>query len=454
MRRDFPGFIIKQFMHIRHRSVQMKFPALASIFVMLIQLLADSHQAAACSMYKITANGVTVVGNNEDSWRTDPQIWFEPASEGKFGAVYVGYSGKNGPEGGMNEYGLVFDAFTMRTKKDMPEKDPAKKDFSFDLFKSVLETCKNIEDVYNYLIQFNLHAINGSPIFNGGMFMFADKSGNYLIAEADSIVTGNDETFLLANFSVSDTKNLSEVRIPRYLRGKAYLNNNNMPSSEQEFCKGLSAAMGENRAKVGDGTLYTTIYRLEEGTVHVYFFHDFEHEIVFNLHDELSKGPHKYILSQLFPENEGFKKFIHYITPQNNQIIFYLLILLALLFAYTTVHFLKKFFQKNEINQRASSLLIAALNVMLIYFIYVLLRHEAIYYYPSPYSDPSSLLISISSYLPFLLLLIFLPILRKCLAIRKSNDWSKVSRILLYSNLASTLLLIILFTYWGFYSIN
>ncbi|MEZ5174526.1 MAG: hypothetical protein R2850_13725, partial [Bacteroidia bacterium] len=328
------------------------------------------------------------------------------------------------------------------------------KDFSFRLFKSVIEKCKNIEEVYDYLSQFNLQAINGSPLFNGGMFMFADRSGNYLIAEADSIILGNDETFLLANFSLSDTKDLSEVQIPRYLRGKAYLKNKNHISSEHEFCTGLSAAMSENRKKIGDGTLYTTIYRLEEGTVHVYFFHNFEHEIVFNLKDELTKGPHKYVLSELFPSNEGFKKFINYKTPLNTKGLFYLLILFILLFLFTSLHFIRIILHKNSQKYKVFRVALVVLNIMLIYFMYVLMRHEAIYYYPSPYTDPSSLLISLFSYLPFLLLLFYVPSIIKSIAILKYSDWSKVSLVLLYSNLVSTTVLIILFTYWGFYSVN
>jgi len=52
-------------------------------------ITADSH---ACSMCKVTINGRTYLGNNEDSWRMGSTVWFENGGEGKLGAVYFGYS--------------------------------------------------------------------------------------------------------------------------------------------------------------------------------------------------------------------------------------------------------------------------------------------------------------------------------------------------------------------------
>lgn len=45
-----------------------------------------------CSMYKITVGGKTLVGNNEDSWRNDPIIWFEPESATGYAACFVDYA--------------------------------------------------------------------------------------------------------------------------------------------------------------------------------------------------------------------------------------------------------------------------------------------------------------------------------------------------------------------------
>jgi hypothetical protein len=45
------------------------------------------------------------------------------------------------------------------------------------------------------------------------------------------------------------------------------------------------------------------VYELNTGTIHLYLYHDFEHEVVLHLADELAKGPHIVALRSLFPEN-------------------------------------------------------------------------------------------------------------------------------------------------------
>ena len=45
----------------------------------LIALL--ENKIKACSMYKITVDGKTVVGCNHDTWLYTPKIWFEDAKK-------------------------------------------------------------------------------------------------------------------------------------------------------------------------------------------------------------------------------------------------------------------------------------------------------------------------------------------------------------------------------------
>jgi hypothetical protein len=56
------------------------------------------------------------------------------------------------------------------------------------------------------------------------------------------------------------------------------------------------------------GTTYSNVYDLKQRTVYVYFYHDFEHEVVFNLEEELYRGVHAYDLPDLFPRNEDFER--------------------------------------------------------------------------------------------------------------------------------------------------
>src|SRR3954470_24608498 len=85
---------------------------LVTIFTFLILFPLINY---ACSMCKITMNGKTVVGNNEDWWNPNSQIQFEPAQKGKYGYMCVGFD-DNFAQGAVNEAGLMFDGFAMPYK--------------------------------------------------------------------------------------------------------------------------------------------------------------------------------------------------------------------------------------------------------------------------------------------------------------------------------------------------
>ena len=46
------------------------------------------------------------MGNNKDSWIVGSRIWFEGATAGKLGSLYVGY-GNGFSQGGMNDVELA-----------------------------------------------------------------------------------------------------------------------------------------------------------------------------------------------------------------------------------------------------------------------------------------------------------------------------------------------------------
>ncbi|MCB0654785.1 MAG: hypothetical protein KDC57_01550, partial [Saprospiraceae bacterium] len=78
-----------------------------------ILILVTPFGGFACSMYKITCAGKTMVGCNEDAWRTTSTIWFEKArNKSEYGAGFTGSRKVSGnriaPQSGMNEAGLTF----------------------------------------------------------------------------------------------------------------------------------------------------------------------------------------------------------------------------------------------------------------------------------------------------------------------------------------------------------
>ncbi len=421
-------------------------------FILTLGMIVYFQAAFPCSMYKITVNGKTMVGNNEDSWGEDAKIWFEPGKNGKFGFVGLGYARKKHPDGAMNEHGLAFDAFAMLRKGTLPDRDPKKKDFAYGHIRTIMQECKTVDEVYAFLAKLNLHILDGSPIFNGSMLLFADKTGKYLVVEADKMTLGNEEKFVLANFSVADTKDLSTIKLERYCKGVAFLKNKPL-DVKLSFCTALSDTMSVNRAKIGDGTLYTNILDLNEGIIHLYFFHDFSKRITFNLKEELGKGVHSHNFSDLFPMNEKYEKFIAYKTPQNSKFILIFIISCGVLFFSTFTTFLINFFKSSNKNYKYFKLAISALSILLCIYTYVLIRNQGIFYFPSPYNDGYSLVVALTSYLPFILLIAITPFLVFTIKIFRQNLWSNFLKYLLVINNLAYIVLIGLFIYWKLFDV-
>jgi len=422
-----------------------------SILFLLLQTAVFSLPSFSCSLYKITAGGKTILGNNEDSWGRDAIVWFEKGSREKYGIACFGYERKRpNPDGAVNEHGLAFDAFSMPHKPGITERDPGKQNFSYAGIRTIMQQCKTVEEVYAFLEKMNLQSLNGSILFNGGMLFFTDRSGKYLVVEAGKMTFGNQDKFVLANFSVAETKDLSLVNIERFQKGLAFLRNKK-PETSLAFCTALSDTMSVNRARIGDGTLYTNILDLESGLIHLYFFHDYHRRKTFNLHEELSKGDHMYRFCDLFPGNKGYQKFLNHQTPQNNRLIFGFLIFSAAVFFSSSVFFLLDFIRKLRSGPPKLSLFIGLLSGIFSFYCLLLLWNEGIFYFPAPYRDPHSMLISASSWIPLLLLLSFLPLSTLVLQELRRKAWTPIARNLLGIHQFCCFMLTGLLFYWGLF---
>ena len=398
-----------------------------------------------------------MVGNNEDSWRLTSRIWFEQGGKDKFGVAYVGYSDKNAGDGAVNEAGLAFDAFTMPQRENLKIYNSQKPWFSYQMLATIMQQCRNVDEVYAFLSRYSLAVLNGSPLFNGGMLWFIDKSGKYLSVEADTMIMGNESKYVLANFSVSGTPDFSTIKMERYCKGVAFLKNK--LDTSLAFCTALSDTMHVSRKKLGDGTLYTSIYDLEQGKIYLYFFHDYKHLLSFDLKSELAKGDHSYALPSLFPVNAAYVRFSNFKTPQNNTIMFGFLVFSMLVFLFTSVCFFARIvvhFRKAEKPARRDSIsriTMVLLPLLMFYYSYVLIRNQAVFYFPSPYHDIRFSLLNLAAYLPFLLLILIFPLVKANVYIFKKSSWKWFFKYLYLLNNILFVTLLLLFYYWGLFDV-
>lgn len=418
-----------------------------AIYLTGIILLLNFYPAHACSTYKVTSGGKTMVGSNYDTWQATPRIWFETND---YGTAFTGARIDGAgfvPQTGMNEFGLAFVTLATATPENGAP-SPGKKQISSrtNYLKDILHQCKTVAEVKSYIDQYDHSTLSQD------VFLYVDKTGKYLVVEPYTLTLGNDSKYVLANFCPSTVSDLSTIKQARYVNGTAFLKNK--MDSSLAFCTALSDTMHVCRKKHGDGTLLTSILDLNDGVTHLYFYHDYTQKVQFNLKEELAKGNHFIEIPSLFPPNEEFKKLVAFNTPQNSPAIELFLVFCVGLFFVSALFYLFSYFRKRKTTPYAIvKLLLVPLSLFMLFYVLTLVRVENIFYFPAPYTDGSFSMVSISSYLPFLILLLIIPLLAINRKVFANSSWSFIPKWLFTLNNLTYMTLIVLFAYWGLYNV-
>lgn len=129
-------------------------------------LICCNQSAKACSMYKVTVDGKTMVGCNQDAWRTTTSIWFEKSTnETEYGACFTGSRevGPNefAPQSGMNEEGLVFSRLVAyHPNKNLQQIEKKTITNEVEYLTDILHKCKTVEEVRRYIDRYDHSANN------------------------------------------------------------------------------------------------------------------------------------------------------------------------------------------------------------------------------------------------------------------------------------------------------
>lgn len=390
-----------------------------------------------------------MVGCNQDAWRTKTSIWFEKSTnETEYGACFTGSRlvgpNKFAPQSGMNEEGLVFSRLVAyHPNKNLQQTGKKLITDEVTYLTDILHKCKTVEEVRSYIDMYD------HSIFIDDVYIYIDKSGNYLIVEPYQMIEGNDPTYVLANFCPSLTNNEDARKQTRYKNGEDYLSNHALNTS-LEFCRSLSDTMSVCRNRNGDGTLLTTIWDTQNGLVNLYFYHTYDTTIQFNISRELALGNHIISIPELFPENPEFQRLIEYKTPFNTGSLRISLVFIAGFIIILSFFFFISLLKKKRTDQfNLIKLLFAGINVLLFGYLFVLATNINIYYFDAPYRDYGSALISLSSYFPFLLAVIIFPMTWYNIRLIKNNGKSIWVKSSLIANNFIYLILIAGFAYWG-----
>jgi hypothetical protein len=254
----------------------------------------DSTQR--CTIIYASDGRTALAGNNEDWTNPFPIIWFQPAEGGKLGYMCFGFQ-SGWPkmegyqwEGAMNEKGLFYD-FASTEEVKVP-RDPNKPDY-WALTKKIIEECSTVDEAIKLFSEYNFR-----EVWNGH-YLIGDRFGNSAIIEPLTIIRRNRKYQVTTNFLQSKTDPETSTD-PRYrLASKLFEQSDTI--SVDLFRRILDDTHMEDYNGSFTVTLYSYIHDLAKGDVYIYNFHNYDNVVKLNIHEELKKGEHTYLISSLFP---------------------------------------------------------------------------------------------------------------------------------------------------------
>jgi len=265
------------------------------IILLLTLIILPSGTLFSCTMFTLTKNGKTLVGNNEDWRNPNTKMWFVLPEEGKYGIVYFGFDDLS-PQGGMNDQGLVFDY--MATQPLEVKNSLHKETYRGNLMHKVMRECASVDEALKLIDNYNLQ------YFRRFQVMIVDKSGDSAIIEGDVIQRKKGNFQVCTNFYLSQLKEGDDIPCNRYKIATNLLSKNEL--TVDAFRNILAAVHQEG---VHGGTLYSNIYDVNHGLIYLYHFHNYENVVVINLEDELKKGEHTIDIPSLFPDTYAVIQF-------------------------------------------------------------------------------------------------------------------------------------------------
>lgn len=243
-------------------------------FALFLALLSSAFSPLhACTIFVLTDTNRALFCNNEDWSDPKTRIWFLPAGDGYYGAVYVGFD--NGwAQGGMNTEGLAYDWVAGYNEKWEP--DPNLPSTRGNSSQRMLETCKSVNDAIAF------YRNHQEPGFWRAKILVADRTGA-------SVIIGAKDGKLQVE---------TESQCRGFGFGRKTLAAALERHPEPTVANGFKI-LRDCRQPGQYATKYSNVYDLKSGDIYLYPLSGRDDEVKFNLVAELKKGPHYYDMPQV-----------------------------------------------------------------------------------------------------------------------------------------------------------
>ncbi|UCF06569.1 MAG: tetratricopeptide repeat protein [bacterium] len=265
-----------------------------TILIFLITGLSIHNSTHACIFVSMSSNDSIFVGFNEDGQDLRAKVWIFPATDKTYGRAFWGFARSlYAYQGGMNDQGLCVDINTCDYTGWADDPKKPNWDTEIDIIDYILS---NIATVDEAIYLFNKYDID----LSGTMWVFADADGKSVIFE-----WVNDQLQILRKnqgYQICTNTIQSNIDIPkkypcsRWRIADQMIRNQNTPSVN--LMRRILSAMCMQSYYCA--TAYSTICDLVNKKIYLYYYHNFEEVVVFDLMEELAKGGSNYSLQELF----------------------------------------------------------------------------------------------------------------------------------------------------------
>jgi len=245
------------------------------LIITILLYLTCQMSGSSCTIFSIHQDENVFVGNNEDWYNPYPRYRIIPGGGEHYGRIIFSFD-NNWGQGGMNEKGLFFD--WVLSESTAWKKDPLKKDWEGNLSEKILAECASVEEALKYYKEYN------EPGFKTSYIALVDTSGQ------SAFVSWEDNKLTIVNCNGRCVVGFNGEKVAENLEElEGSLNK-----------KQMSQLLNAAHQKGENPTLYSNLYDLKKGLVHLYYFHNYEEELVLDLQEEIKKGWHSVELKDIF----------------------------------------------------------------------------------------------------------------------------------------------------------
>jgi len=262
----------------------------------------------SCTVLTASHDDTVLFGYNLDHPNLQSYIWFLPSSTEGYGGVLVGYyaeidgNPRIGYEGGMNDQGLAFDTNGLPDAVMNPHPEKPSSWATDNFWTKMLRECSRVTEAVNLAKNFNFGRVMDFQVH------VADSAGDAVIISPGSdgelafTRKGEGDDFLVStNFNPAHLENSWDYPCWRYDTATAMLKRiENEDDLTVDYFKSILDAVHQEGATYN--TICSYICDLKGGVMYLYYFHQFEDVVEFNLTEELAKEERVIQISDLFSQ--------------------------------------------------------------------------------------------------------------------------------------------------------